>query len=33
MALLVLGVAIRVLIGLFVPPENVFSLNVLGGAL
>ncbi len=33
LALLVLGVAIRVLIALFVRPEDVFSMSMLGGAL
>ena len=33
LALLVLGVAIRVLLGLFLTPDEIYSLSVMGGAL
>jgi uncharacterized membrane protein YfcA len=33
LALLVLGVALRVLLGLFLRPDHIYSLNVIGGAL
>ncbi len=32
LALLVLAVALRVLLSLFLRPENIYSLNILGGA-
>jgi uncharacterized membrane protein YfcA len=33
LALLVLGVALRVLLGLFLTPDQLFSVSVIGGAL